>query len=164
MNNQFSTPITQYLTEKQVPYQLLQHETAATTIEDAARQRGILPSQMVKALLLRDMSDRLALACTPGDCSVDPKKVRQILDWRRMTCVDRSQVESLTGYAIGTVTPLCLKTSMPILFDHAILQHSTVTISSGSPLAGIALSIHDLIQLCQPTFAHIQRSPPLQTV
>ncbi len=158
MNKPFSTAITQYLDSHQVSYQLLPHQTATITIEETARQRGILASQMVKTLLLRDMGNRLALACIPGNAAVDPKKVRQVLEWRRMTCVDRSQVESITGYPVGTVTPLCLKTSMPILFDHAILQHSIVTISSGSSLAGIALSVQDLIQLCQPRFADIQRT------
>lgn len=157
MNNTISTPITQYLDAQQVPYRLLPHLTPATTIEDAARQRGIKPNQMVKCILLRDMGDHLALACAPGDRNVDPKKVRALLNWRRMTCVDLSQVETITGYALGTVTPLLLKTPMPIIFDHAILQQPLVTISSGSTLAGIALDVNDLVQLCQPQFAHIQR-------
>lgn len=88
MNNTISTPITQYLDAQQVPYRLLPHLTPATTIEDAARQRGIKPNQMVKCILLRDMGDNLALACAPGDRNVDPKKVRALLNWRRMTCVD----------------------------------------------------------------------------
>lgn len=151
------TRITQYLDQQQVAYHLLHHQTPATTIEDAAQQRGILPSQMVKCILLRDMGGKLALACAPGDKNIDPKKVRTRLQWRRMTCVDMDQVETLTGYKIGTVTPLLLKTQMPIVFDHQIMQHSLVTISSGSPMAGIALQTKDLIPLCQPVFADIQR-------
>lgn len=157
MNNPFATPITEYLDAQQVPYHLLRHTTHATTIEDAAHQRGIQPCQMVKCILLRDMSDKLALACTPGDQSVDPRKVRTLLNWRRMTCVNVQQVESITGYAVGTVTPLLLRTPMPIIFDHAILHQSLVTISSGSTLAGIALDVTDLVKLCRPHFAAIQR-------
>ncbi len=157
MNKVRETKLTQYLDLQQVAFHLLHHQTPATTIEDAAQQRGILPSQMVKCILLRDMGGQLALACTPGDKSVDPKKVRALLQWRRMTCVDLNQVESITGYKIGTVTPLLLKTSMPIVFDHQITQHSLVTISSGSSMAGIALQVNDLIQLCDPMFADIQR-------
>lgn len=157
MSNLLHTPLTDYLDQQQVDYRLLPHQQEAHTIEDAARQRGIEPAQMVKCILLRDMSDRLALACTPGDRSVDPKKVRTVLNWRRMTCVDLDQVEAITGYQIGTVTPLLLRTPMPIIFDHAISQQVIVTISSGSLMAGVALTPYDLIQLCQPKFAHIQR-------
>ncbi len=151
------TRLTQYLDQQQVAYHLLHHQTPATTIEDAAQQRGIVASQMVKCILLRDMGGQLALACAPGDKSVDPKKVRALLQWRRMTCVDLDQVETITGFKIGTVTPLLLKTPMPIIFDHQITQHDQVTISSGSSMAGIAIHIEDLIQLCQPIFADIQR-------
>lgn len=157
MSNSLRTPLTEYLDQQQVAYRLLPHHSEAQTIEDAAHQRGISPAQMVKCILLRDMSDRFALACTPGDRSVDPKKVRALLNWRRMTCVDLSQVEAITGYRIGTVTPLLLRTAMPIIFDHAICAHHMVTISSGSLMAGIGLAPNDLIQLCQPQFAHIQR-------
>jgi len=157
MHKVSQTALTQYLREQRVDFHLLHHQTPATTIQDAARQRGILPGQMVKCILLRDMGGRLALACAPGDRSVDPKKVRTLLQWRRMTCVDMSEVESITGYQVGTVAPLLLKTAMPIIFDHQIMQNSLVTISSGSNMAGIALHIDDLIQLCSPSFADIQR-------
>lgn len=157
MSNILQTRLTDYLDQQQVNYRLLHHQQEARTIEDAAQQRGIKPAQMVKCILLRDMSERLALACIAGDRSVDPKKVRAVLDWRRMTCVARKEIEALTGYPVGTVTPLLLPTQMPIIFDHSITQHSMVTISSGSLMAGVALHPDDLIQLCQPVFAHIQR-------
>ncbi|HAS64427.1 MAG TPA: hypothetical protein DCS35_18785 [Vibrio sp.] len=156
-NNIFKTKLTEYLDLQQVKYRLLQHQTPAISIEDAAHQRGIRQSQMVKAILLRDMGDRYALACVPGDQSVDPKKVRTVLDSRRMTCVDLSAVEAITGYKIGTVTPLLLKQPMPIIFDHQILDEIEITISSGHNLAGIALSSTDLVDLCQPIFANICR-------
>lgn len=73
-NSDLSTALTRYLDEQQEPYRLLPHQTPATTIEDAAKQRGIRPAQMVKCILLRDMSDRYVLACAPGDRAVDPKK------------------------------------------------------------------------------------------
>ncbi|MCZ4294261.1 aminoacyl-tRNA deacylase [Vibrio sinaloensis] len=157
MTSPFSTHITQYLESQQVNFRLLPHQHPAVTIEDAAMQRGIRPSQMVKSIVLRDMSDRYAIACAPGDQSIDPKKVRALLEWRRMTCVSMEQVESLTGYQIGTVVPLLLKTPMVVVFDQQLLREPEVTISSGSNMAGIALQCDDLIRLCQPRVANICR-------
>lgn len=157
MTSPFSTHITQYLESQQVNFRLLPHQRPAVTIEDAAMQRGIRPSQMVKSIVLRDMSDRYAIACAPGDQSIDPKKVRALLEWRRMTCVSMEQVESLTGYQIGTVVPLLLKTPMVVVFDQQLLREPEVTISSGSNMAGIALQCDDLIRLCQPRVANICR-------
>lgn len=157
MKNNLSTALIQFLDQKQVNYRLLPHSSSATTIEDAAAQRGVRPAQMVKSILLRDMGDLYALACAPGDQSVDPKKVRALLECRRMTCVAMEQVHELTGYEIGTVTPLLLKTPMPVIFDHKILTESEITISSGSTMAGIAMQLEDLIDLCSPIFADICR-------
>ncbi len=157
MNNPFTSKITEFLELQGIPYRLLMHKTEATSIEDAAQQRGIRPAQMVKTMVLRDMGGLYALACVPGDQAVDPKKVRALLDCRRMTCVDLSQVESITGYKAGTVAPLLLKRHMPIFFDQQLLAEDEITISSGSRMAGVALSCQDLIQLCQPQITNICR-------
>lgn len=157
MTKPISTHITQYLGSQQVSFRLLPHQTPVTTIDDAAKQRGIRPEQMVKSIVLRDMSHRYAIACIPGNRSVDPKKVRSLLEWRRMTCVSMQEVASLTGYQIGTVVPILLKTPMIVVFDRQLLNEPEVTISSGSNMAGIALPCHDLVQLCQPIIGEICR-------
>ena len=153
MSNSFSTHITQYLEAQQVTFRLLPHQTPATTIEDAAAQRGIRPEQMVKCIVLRDMSNRYAIACAPGNQSVDPKKVRALLNWRRMTCVSMEQVASLTGYQIGTVVPLLLRTRMEIIFDQQILNEPEVTISSSSNMAVVGLNCNDFLVVFQPKIA-----------
>ena len=157
MTNSLDTTITRYLNAQRVSFRVLPHQSPATTIEDAAKQRGILPEQMVKCIVLRDMGNLYALACVPGDRLADPKRVRSLLGCRRMTCVDQSDIEKLTGYQVGTVTPLLLPTKMHIIFDHRLMQQSEVTISSGSLLAGIALQIDDLFDLCNPVLADICR-------
>ncbi|MCG7490586.1 YbaK/EbsC family protein [Vibrio sp. Of14-4] len=157
MTNSLDTTITRYLNAQRVSFRVLPHQSPATTIEDAAKQRGILPEQMVKCILLRDMGNLYALACIPGDRLADPRRVRSLLGCRRMTCVDKSDIEKLTGYQVGTVTPLLLPTKMSIIFDHRLMQQSEVTISSGSLLAGLSLQIDDLFNLCNPVLADICR-------
>ncbi|MCG9561423.1 YbaK/EbsC family protein [Vibrio chagasii] len=151
------TVITQWLDQQQVNYRLLLQSKPTTSIEETAQERGIDPSQMVKCILLKDMGNQYALACTAGDRSVDPKKVRSVLNCRRMTCVQLSDVESITGFKIGCVGPLALKRHMPIIFDPSIQNNSTVTISSGDRMAGIALDPDDLIALCAPIITEISR-------
>lgn len=151
------TLLTEYLDQQQVTYRLLPHTKPTTNIEETARQRNITPEIMVKSILLRDMGNQYVLACVPGNQSVDPKKVRAILNSRRMTCASYSEIFNITGYNLGTVTPLQLKTKIPIVFDLLIKQVDEVTISSGSDMAGIALNSKDLIALCHPILANICR-------
>jgi prolyl-tRNA editing enzyme YbaK/EbsC (Cys-tRNA(Pro) deacylase) len=152
------TQITEFLSRHKVAFRLLPHQTPAISIEDAARQRGILPKQMVKSILLRDMDNNYALACVPGHLQADPKKVRAQLQCRRMTCVGLQDVTTITGYEPGTVTPLLLPVTIPVFFDLAFQDMQEVTISSGSNMAGIALQLNDLMELCHPWFADITRN------
>ncbi|HIF9240528.1 TPA: aminoacyl-tRNA deacylase [Photobacterium damselae] len=151
------TTVTQLLELEGVNYRLLPHSKPAKTIAEAATERGVAAEQMVKSILLRDMSGFHVLACVPGPCSVDPKKVRALLGCRRMTCADATDVEKITGLVIGTVAPIGLKSPLPIVFDHQIKQHNLVNISSGDRMAGIELEMDDLELLCDPIFANICR-------
>ncbi|MEZ9229695.1 aminoacyl-tRNA deacylase [Vibrio amylolyticus] len=157
MSKALTTPVTEYLDSQQIDYQLLHQTQPTITIEETARQRDVRPSQMVKSIVLRDMGNQYALACLPGDKSVDPKRVRALLNCRRMTCVARNEIESVTGYQAGTVNPLLLKSTMPIFFDSRLLKETTITISSGDPMLGVGLSCQDLIALCNPFVADICR-------
>lgn len=157
MTEPISTHVTQYLESLSVQFRVLPHSRPATTIEDAAEQRGIRTAQMVKSIVLRDMSNRFAIACAPGNMSIDPKKVRNLLGWRRMTCVSPQEVISITGYEIGTVVPLMLNESIAVVFDNQIFDEKEVTISSGSKMAGLALRSEALAELCKPIMGDICR-------
>ncbi|WP_028022999.1 aminoacyl-tRNA deacylase [Enterovibrio calviensis] len=152
-----NTPIIAVLQGSNIPHRILPHESAATTILDAAAQRGVDPRQLVKSMLLKDMSGQYALACLPGTASVDPKKVRALLGCRRMTCVDSTHVQSITGYSPGMITPIAVMGAMPIFFDPALSEFEHINISSGTPLAGVELAYDDLVTLCQPIVADISR-------
>ncbi|MGF1680774.1 aminoacyl-tRNA deacylase [Photobacterium minamisatsumaniensis] len=152
-----NTPVTSYLQEEGVEYRLLPHTQPAKTVEEAARERGVDPQQMVKSILLRDMGGFHVLACVPGPAQVDPKKVRAMFGCSRMTCADASDVEKVTGLVIGTVAPIGLKRPLPVIFDHQITKHQRVNISSGDRMAGIELETDDLLILCDPMLADICR-------
>ncbi|MDP5253943.1 MULTISPECIES: aminoacyl-tRNA deacylase [unclassified Vibrio] len=146
----FTTPITQWLDEQEIDYQLLKHSKATVTIADTARERGIREQQMVKTILLCDPAGQLVLACVPGDRQVSPQKVRERLQTRRLTCVNSEKLRSLTGFAPGTLVPMMWCQDIPIVFSCELLEYDQLTISSGSLMAGLLLNKRDLLSLCQP--------------
>ncbi|MFA0084124.1 aminoacyl-tRNA deacylase [Vibrio sp. 10N.261.51.F12] len=152
-----STPVTRYLQQRKISYRILMQNQATASVQEAAVLRGINPEIMVKSIVLRDMGGQYALACCPGNESIDPKKVRSILSTRRMTCASRDETEMVTGSVIGTVTPLLLRETMPIIFDTSLQTNSMVTISSGDKRAGLMLLLQDLEQCCRPAWGNIIR-------
>ncbi len=151
------TSVTATLDMEEVDYQILWHQRPATSIEDAAEQRGVSPEIMVKTMLLEDMGGLQVLVCLPGHRQVDPGKVRAVLGCRRMTCVNSERVRQITGYAPGTVVPIALPKPLPIIVDPMLTAHTSVTISSGDCMAGLMLKSQHLFDLITPTFAAICR-------
>nr|WP_086940271.1 YbaK/EbsC family protein [Thaumasiovibrio occultus] len=156
-NLAMQTPVMAVLEMAGIDYEILWHQRPATSIDDAAAQRGVCPSQMVKTMLLEDMGGLLSLVCLPGNRQVDPNKVRAHFQCRRMTCVKAERVFAVTGYHPGTVTPLALPRPLPVLVDPSLLAHTTVTISSGDAMAGLALKRDDLFSLFDATVVSVCR-------
>lgn len=97
------------------------------------------------------------VACVPGDQQVDPKKVRAHFECRRVTCVGFEEVQSITGYKPGTLTPFHLTHDIKVIFDRKILELPQVTISSGTDMAGVLLNTQDMLDLCTPHISDIVR-------
>jgi Cys-tRNA(Pro)/Cys-tRNA(Cys) deacylase len=141
-----------------VPYRLLPHREPVFTVEAAAAQRGVVKEEMVKSILLREKRGerRYVMACVLGHHRLDPRAVRALLpDWRRLTFASATEIQQVTGFVQGAVTPLCLPESVPIIFDEAIAHCERVNISSGDPMAGLELATDDLLYLAKATLAAI---------
>jgi prolyl-tRNA editing enzyme YbaK/EbsC (Cys-tRNA(Pro) deacylase) len=148
------TAITRLLDAAGVPYRRLEHSEPVYTIETAAAQRGVVRSEMVKSILLREAGGqrRYAMACVLGDDRLDPKAVREHLqavdgDWRRLTFASDEEIRRMTPGERGAVAPLGLAAEIPVVFDQAIVACVNVNISSGDPWLGLELAAQDLIRL-----------------
>ena len=60
------TKVTQLLDVLNIPYKRLPHTEAVFTMEAAAAQRGVVPDEMLKSILLRDKSHNYVMACVLG--------------------------------------------------------------------------------------------------
>jgi Cys-tRNA(Pro) deacylase len=143
------TKVTRLLESKKVPYRLLPHDEPVYTVAAAAAQRGVIRSEMVKSILLRDKNRRYVMACVTGDARLDPKAVRAHLgdEWQRFSFASAEEIYQVTGYVQGAIAPLCLPEDVPVIFDEAIARCQKVNISSGDPMAGLELDPQDLKRL-----------------
>jgi prolyl-tRNA editing enzyme YbaK/EbsC (Cys-tRNA(Pro) deacylase) len=143
-----STRITRYLDKQSVPYRILPHAQPVFTVEAAAAQRGVILSEMVKSILLREKKgDRYVMSCVPGGARLDPQAVRVHLegDWKRLSFASADEIQRITGYLKGAVAPLCLPEAVPVIFDESLARCQKVNISSGDPMAGLELPFRDLL-------------------
>jgi Cys-tRNA(Pro)/Cys-tRNA(Cys) deacylase len=140
------TPVTAALEKMKIEYTLHVHEGKVTSLQQAAEERGLLPEQIVRSLLFRLESQTYVMVLMPGPSKVSWAKLRAHLGVSRMTTATAEQVEAVTGYIPGAVSPFGLPRPLRILADDAILDHELISIGAGIRDAGILLKSRDLVK------------------
>ncbi len=135
-----STPVTRFLDEKGIPYRLFQHTGQVHTIEEAARQRGERPEQIVRSILFRLPGDEFLMVLIAGPRQISWKALRVYLNQNRLTTATEEEVLRVTGYKIGAVSPFGLPQPVRTLVDETVLAEDEISIGSGQ--RGLAVIMH----------------------
>ncbi|MGI8550880.1 MAG: aminoacyl-tRNA deacylase [Dehalococcoidia bacterium] len=119
---------------------------AAGSLEEFAQRSWLRPGQVIKSLLLDIDGQRQALLLLPGDRSAAFAALRRHFGARSVRLADRTLVESVTGYRVGTVTPFGLALpGLSILLDETLLEEPLISIGIGRPGRHLRLSPRDLV-------------------
>jgi uncharacterized protein (TIGR02118 family) len=128
------------------------------TVPKAAEAVGVEPDQIVKSVVfLVNNQPFLVYGC--GTRRVDPRKLAERLNVSRkkVKLANAEQVLDLTGYEVGTVPPLGLKTPMPTYMDPAIQQHEIVYAGGGGIDALLKIGSKELERASQAEIAPMLR-------
>ena len=150
------TVITDFLDEQKVSYRVKDHSKPVFTSEEAASERGVRLSQVVKTMLLTDGDDVL-VAVIPSHKRLDVKKLKRTSGRKNLQFMDRGAIERKTGLIVGAVAPIGpgLKRN-PLFVDPSLFDEEWLDISSGDPKAGLELHRDDLKNLLrEATFVEI---------
>ena len=138
------TPVTRKLDQLGIPYRLYIHETQLRSLEQAASERGLLPEQIVRSLLFRLEDGSYSLVLMPGPEQVAWPKLRHYLGVSRLTTAAKDEVEAVTGFPPGAVSPFGLTHPVRILADERIKEQETISMGAGIRNAGIIMTRRDL--------------------
>jgi prolyl-tRNA editing enzyme YbaK/EbsC (Cys-tRNA(Pro) deacylase) len=131
------TRATQTLDGLAIPYRLFTHASPPASLQEAARERGQDPSQVVRSILFRHSGDSFVLVLMAGPGQIFWKRVRTHLGITRLSLADEAEVRRVTGCEIGTVNPFSLPAGTRILADANVF--APLEISIGSGLRGTAI-------------------------
>ena len=108
-----------------------EHEPAVTS-EEAARIRGDLLRQGIKALLFTDGTNWV-IVDVPADKKVDQKKVAEVLGWPKgkMRMATAEEVMQKTGCEIGAVPPFGHKDQILIIVDQGVYENEKSAFNIG---------------------------------
>jgi Cys-tRNA(Pro)/Cys-tRNA(Cys) deacylase len=137
-------PVSLVLEKLGVPHQVFHHERPVTSFEQAARDRGHRPSQIVRSILFRVREGEHAMVLVAGQAQVSWKILRKLLGRSRISMASGEEVLEVTGYRVGTVGPFGLLKQVQVLMDAGVLSEEEVSIGSGLRDRAIILKSADL--------------------
>jgi Cys-tRNA(Pro) deacylase len=139
--------ISQLLYEHNIPHRVFRHSENVTSLEQAARERNQHPEQVIRSIVFRLGEGKFAMALMAGARQISWQALRAHFGQSRLTMASEAEVLAVTGYRVGTVSPLGLATPLPILIDESVLQHEEISLGSGERNVALMLKRDDLLTI-----------------
>jgi prolyl-tRNA editing enzyme YbaK/EbsC (Cys-tRNA(Pro) deacylase) len=134
------TVVTRFLSERGIPYKLKCHPLPAFNCEDAARERGVRVSQIVKCMVGKDIEGNLHVMLIPGDRILKLKKVRSLAGGIKIDLVCRETLAEDFDVVVGAISPTQFFGLASFYIDNSVFLEHDVDISSGDLTAGVELN------------------------
>jgi prolyl-tRNA editing enzyme YbaK/EbsC (Cys-tRNA(Pro) deacylase) len=113
-------------------------------LEQAARERGQLPEQVIRSILFRLGAEEFVMALVAGPAQVSWPALRGYLGQSRVSMATEDEVLYVTGYRPGAVSPFGLPAPLRILADANVFAPEEISIGSGERGATVILTSADL--------------------
>ena len=126
------------LSEKGIDYQLVSQNRPTKACDEAAEERGVETSQIIKSLIVRK-DEEIIHVCVPGDRKVSEKK------FGSYRLVDSEKSKKITGFESGTVHPL--SSNLRHVIDERIFERDEVSFTTGSEVEGVILDSEDFLDV-----------------
>ena len=137
-------PVSLELEKLGIPHRIFRHVGKVTSLEQAARERGQRPEQIVRSILFRTGEDEYLMVLVAGPAQISWKALRTYLGQSRLTMASEAEVLAVTGYPIGAVSPFGTARSLRVLVDASVFAEEEVSIGSGIRGTTIILKSEDL--------------------
>lgn len=145
------------LDQQKIPYDLRAYpvDEADLSAISAAEKLGLPIEQVYKTLVARGDKTGIIIACIQGDQSLDLKSLAKLSGNKKAEVVSLKEIQPLTGYIRGGVSPLGQKKNYPVFMDTAVRHLQKVSVSAGTRGLQIILLPVDLIAVTNAKLGEI---------
>lgn len=142
------TNAARYLDSLKIDYKLVEYNVDESDLsaESVARKVNLLLEQVFKTLVARGDKTGVLMACIPGDAELDLKAMAAASGNKNVEMVHLGEIQSLTGYIRGGVSPIGTKKRYPIFLDESAMRLPIISISAGIRGSQIFVSPGDLMK------------------
>lgn len=125
-------------------YPVDESDLSAVTV---AQKVGLPIEQVYKTIVARGDKTGVIVACIQGDHELNLKGLAILSGNKKVEVVSLKEVQPLTGYIRGGVSPIGMKKHYPVFIDSNVQTQETIAVSAG--LRGLQLFLRpvDLISV-----------------
>lgn len=124
--------------------------------EQAARALGVAPTRIFKTLIAA-VDGAPVCAVLPVAGRLDVKALAAAAGGKRAELVEPATAARLSGYVIGGISPVALRTPLPTFVDASVESLDTVYVSAGKRGLQVELAPGDLLAVCDARTAALHR-------
>lgn len=149
------------LDQLKIAYELREYEVNEDELDaiTVARKVNMPPEATFKTLVARGDKTGVVMACIPGNAELDLKKFALATGNKKVELVAVKEIQSLTGYIRGGVSPLGTKKKYPFYLDQTAPDHERLSVSAGQRGLQMILAPADLQRAASATLADLTKSP-----
>jgi Cys-tRNA(Pro)/Cys-tRNA(Cys) deacylase len=154
------TNAARFLENLKIEYRLMEYEVDESDVSaEAVAGKVNLPlEQVFKTLVVRGDKSGVLLACIPGGAQLDLKRLSEVSGNKKVEMVPVKEIQALTGYIRGGVSPIGTKKHYPAYLDESALKFPFISISAGVRGCQILLDPKHLSKAVGAQFSPISRS------
>jgi len=150
--------VTEYLEEHGVPYEVIEHPRAYTSV-DEARAMGIDADEVVKTVVV-DSGARHVFAVVPGSRRLDMRRVRDALgDPHAHLATEDELAEDFPTFELGAFPPLGAIARAETIVDPEVARHETVVFAAGRQTESVRVQTAQLFRDEAVQFMDLTREP-----
>lgn len=124
-----------------------------------ARKIGMPPDRVFKTLVVRGDVTGILLACVSVDAELDLKALAAATGNKKTELVPLKDVQRLTGYIRGGVSPVGTVKPYPVFMDESAFVHDAVSVSAGIRGCQMIVNPRDLGRVVALSPVRIARQP-----
>jgi len=148
------------LDDLKIDYKLVEYEIDESDLsaESVAKKVDLPLDQVFKTLVVRGDKTGVFMTCIPGNAELDLKTIAEVSGNKKVEMVHVKEIQQLTGYIRGGVSPIGAKKRYPIFLDQSSRRFPFISISAGTRGSQIFISPSDLTKILDINVCHIIRN------
>ncbi len=148
--------VRRFFAERGVTEPIIEFEQSSATVDLAAEALGVEPALIAKTLALW-AGDTPIIVVARGDARLDNRKFKERFN-SKPKMLNPTEVEEVTGHAVGGVCPFGLRTAVPVYLDVSLREFPVIYPAGGGDNTAVRLTPAKVQELTQGEWVDVCRT------